>query len=258
MGFFRGVGPDSRALIVGKGWYAVNNQTISVYRRLTEAWQNVRSNMRRMSSASDVRPTDPHRIFRVGAAADGVVTCTVGPVVFRVPERAGHGVPNLYIAVSGQLGLPIPTGKDAPLRIASFGTRVGYFRQREQTLEHVYGVHYDCTDQQVGHPFFHAQMAPQTAFVGDINDHFRQNLEVRNYVERVLGTVRSPSAEMDVFSVFLQICADHLVWKGSRAPTTRAFARMRDLCGSFGGVADAMPHFRSPSPCRYRSPRWYT
>lgn len=235
----------------------VNVHTIGVHRRLSEIWRAVQSNIKRMYGASDVRPTDPYRVFRLGALADGMVTCDVGPIVFKFPERATHGVPKLYIAVSGQLELRVPIANDEALRIASFGTRVGYFRQKDGSLEHIYGVHYDCSHQEVGHPLFHAQAAPLPGFLGDINEHFRQDLQLINCIDRVLRTVRAPSAEMDVFSVFVQICADHLVWKESKAPITNAFAKMRDSCGLFGGVADAMPHFQTASPCRYRSVRWY-
>ena len=81
-----------------------------------------------------------------------------------------------------------------PCGIMSFGTRVGYFRQKDRTLEHVYGVHYDCAHQQIGHPLFHAQMGPQGHFAGNINGYFRQNWQLKDYITPVLRTVRSPSA----------------------------------------------------------------
>lgn len=237
----------------------MNRNTVGVRRRLSEVWRVVHTNMKRMYSASDVKPADPDTIFRLDEQADGAVSCEVGPVVFRFPERATHSVPRLYIGVGGRLGLRLSGGDDGPaLRITSFGTRVGYFRQRNRMLEHVYGAHYDCAHQQVGHPLFHAQMCPQEGFVGNINEQFRENWALSNHVDRVLKTVRLPSAEMDVFSVFVQICADHLVWERSGSRATDAFGRIRDSCGLLGGVAEETPGFHSSLPCRYRSVRWYT
>ena len=236
----------------------MDRNTVGVRRRLSEVWRVLRSNMRRMYNASDVRPADPDIVFRLDAQADGAVSCDVGPVVFRFPERAMHGVPSLYIGVSGRLALRLSGGNDGPaLRITSFGTRVGYFRQKRETLEHVYGAHYDFAHREVGHPLFHAQMGSQEDFACNINEHFRQNWELRNYVDRVLRTIRLPSAEMDVFSVFVQICADHLVWERSGTTTTHAFGRIRDSCGLLGGVAEGIPDFGATLPCGYRSVRWY-
>ena len=235
----------------------VNRHTVTIHKRLSDVWRVVQSNMKRMCGASDVRPSDPYRVFRLDVPTDDAVACNVGPVVFRLPERAKGGVPRLYIAVDGLLVLRVPVGNDGRLCITSFGTRVGYFRERDRTLEHVYGVHYDCAHQQVGHPVFHAQMDPQEGFVGIINEHYRQDLELRNHIDRVLKNVRSPTAEMDVFSVFVQICADHLVWEGSGTMATDAFGKIRDSCGSLGGVAEGIQEFQAALPCCYRSVRWY-
>ena len=236
----------------------MNRYTVGVHKRLSEIWRVVHAGVKRMHNGSDVRPADAGTIFRLAAEGDGEIACDVGPVVFKFPERATHGVPRLYIAVSGRLVLQVFVGNDEPLRIMSFGTRVGYFRQKDRTLEHVYGVHYDCAHQQIGHPLFHAQMGPQGHFAGNINGYFRQNWQLKDYITPVLRTVRSPSAEMDVFSVFVQICADHLMWEGSGTITTDAFAKIRDSCGLLGGVAEGLPDFQTTLPCRFRSARWYS
>ena len=158
--------------------------------------------MQCMWPSSDVRPSDARDVFRFGTSeSDGGIPCEISPVVFFVPERASHNQRTLYIGVKGRLVFDGPSRREI-LRARWFSTSVGYFRNKKETLEHIFGVHYDVDDTQIDHPVFHGQIAPQTDFVGAINQHYHADLVARDGVRNILRGVRIPSAEMDVFSVF--------------------------------------------------------
>ena len=160
----------------------------------------------------------------------------VGPVVFQVPERPNR-TPNLFIVVSGELSFERPNPKSAPLRTKDFATRVAYFRSKPGRLEHVYGAHYDMDEQVRRHPVFHAQFRPYEQFAQCIQTLFHRDDEIDGYLCNVLRNVRIPTAQMDVFSVLTQICADHLIDEQSTSEVTDAFQRMRIACNFFEGAA---------------------
>ena len=64
--------------------------------------------------------------------------------------------------------------------------------------------------------------------------------EVVDLVGRMLRNVRTPTAQMDFFSVFTQLCADHLMSVnpvGSNPELTAAFDDVRSACSFLQGVA---------------------
>lgn len=214
--------------------------------------------MPQMCPGSDVKPNDPFDVFRFqGIEERGVVSCEIGPVIFLVPERASAGGKNLYVGVKGRVRL-IPLVDGDRLRMTCFSTSVGYFRSQMGKLEHVFGIHYDMDESRFGHPVFHGQIAPQLDFVDPIKMHFRGEWNVCDRVGFIMRNVRVPSAEMDVFSVFLQICADHLIDKYSGRQARSAFSRMRDSCGLYLGAAERVSRLiRGIEEVCFRGSHWY-
>ena len=140
----------------------------------------------------------------------------------------------------------------------SFGTTVGYFRSKRDSLDHVFGVHYDMDDGDVSHPVFHGQIGPQIEFANAINEHYQRHRCVSDKVGCILRNVRVPSAEMDVFSVFLQICADHLIDKFSARQQRSALSTLRDSCALYLGAANRMKGLiRGGELGCFRGTRWY-
>lgn len=216
--------------------------------------------MQRMYQASDVRPKKSEDIFKIQADTTGdEVTVIVDPVVFKVPERAPASARKLFIVVKGWLTFKGPFANQEPLRADSFGTSVGYFRIKSESLLHTYGVHYDCDENGFGHPVFHAQMKSQIGLLEEINRLFPTNWTACDRVKEILRNVRTPSAEMDIFSVFLQICGDHLIYQGSGRHEKAAFSNLLESCGFFTGAAERMPnlHQKTAPPYCYRSRHWY-
>lgn len=228
---------------------------------LKQAWTVKVHSMTQMNQGTSVKPFDPQDVIHVeqSASADGVdVRC--GPAVFRLCERAG-GIPRMYVVVEGWITVQVDGGRNAKLQTTNFGTTVGYFRSKKNRLEHVYGVHYDMDDQGKGHPVFHSQMRPAKDLADEIRSRYQVDGEVVDYAKCMLRNVRVPTAQMDFFSVFTQLCADHLI--SNRASNTHpevisAFCSLRSACNMLQGVAHRLSYLscEKASDC-YRSSHWY-
>jgi len=234
----------------------MNRDAISVQRRLDKAWNDIIHEMRRMSGHIDLRPSRQSPFRPVEAASPGSVKFDVGPIVFNVPENARARTPNLYITIEGWLSFEGPDFTN--LRTKDFGTEIAYFRSRIGALQHVYGAHYDMDEARPGHPVFHMQVKPMVEFAGPVNDLFKLRAAGENAMGTILANVRTPSAQMDVFSVVTQICADHLIDKESPKEVRTAFKALRRHSTFFLGAAHRLAYLSEPqaSGC-YRSNHWY-
>lgn len=238
----------------------MNRHAWRVQQRVDTAWQAVMSGIQTMYPASVVRPAQSADAFELDAGVgDDEVKFVVKPIVLNVPERATHQDSNLYVAIKGWLSFEGPDFQAVPLRTKSFGTEVAYFRSKVGALEHVYGAHYDLDEHAAGHPVFHAQVAPQMGMLPAVNDRFGKNFQnVEDLVRKVLPNVRTPSAQMDVFAVMLQVSADHLIHSGSPPNVIEAFNRMRESCEFFIGAAHRLPALNQlPATHCFRSTHWY-
>ena len=230
-----------------------------VQQKLNVAWDLMLVRIRRMYSASTVRPAKGTDIFVFdGASGKNCYKFNVAPIVLVLPERAGKPKPKLHIVIEGKLELFVQDKNN--IYTNGFGTRVGYFRTDGETVEHIYGAHYDF-DEALAHPVFHAHIASQIGLLDAINTHLhigwtRDSTEDK--VSPLLSNVRTPTAQMDFFSAVAQICADHLVYEASSEDVQTAF---RELCAStniFVGAAYCKPYLNSgTAPMCYRAPHWY-
>jgi hypothetical protein len=209
--------------------------------------------------ASDVRPKHAPDVFEAVDSPAGEARFEVGPVVFRIPERASSNNASMYVVLSGRIAFADPCEHDKRSTTLSFATRVGYFRATASELDHVYGAHYDMEETILGHPVFHAQLTSQADFCTEINRQFNTNFEVgRDQAKHLLGTVRLPIAQMDVFSVITQIGADHLLSSTSGHELREAFKELRAACDFFIGAANRLDYLSSaPARYCYRSTHWY-
>ncbi len=180
------------------------------------------------------------------------------PISFRIKEKPQSTKAYLYVTVDGSMDLEDASHKS--LRIVRFSTRAGYFLEKDAThLKHVYGVHYDFDDKLVAHPVFHSQMAPMIEFVQPINDAYHRNFDdVDNCVEPLLANVRIPTAQMDVFAVFLQLLSDHFVNSKSKDNDLGAYKKSVALCGSFNSAFPHVPRLKKAieQQC-FRPQHWY-
>ena len=212
-----------------------------------------------MNQASSVLPHSPDQIFEPDQSApNDVVKLIVNPIVFNVHERPSQRAPELSIVVKGWLNIKEPDFRSLPLKTTEYGTRVAYFRMKANTLVHVYGAHYDMDETRFGHPVFHVQCFSGCDFVEHIHNLYRRNDEPVNHMNNILRTVRTPTAQMDVFSVVTQICADHLVAQQSAPEVKEAFEQTRKACNFLLGVAHRLEFLKTDSATScYRSTHWY-
>ena len=139
-----------------------------------------------------------------------------------------------------------------------FDSQIGYFRRTNESLKHVYGAHYDLAVGEPGHPALHAQMKSYSSFSECIREQYGIHRPVIDPVKDLLRTVRLPVAQMDVFSLFVQICADHLVSENSGREEKDAFKALVQK-GSFcqgAGFQIARLGTNDARVC-YRARHWY-
>lgn len=227
---------------------------------LRSAWNKKIHGMKKMNQRTTVRPRDPEQVIRVDKVTGAIAKLDCGAAVFELSERPDAG-PQMYVVVQGSICVRESDSRGSVLQTMWFGTRVGYFRRKRDRLKHVYGVHYDMDERGDGHPVFHAQLGPAREFASVIQKEFRLNAEFDDHVQPMLRNVRTPTAQMDFFSVCTQLCADHLM---SGNPTDNhpdviaAFAGVRSACDSLQGAAHGMTYLNDGrAPRCYRSYHWY-
>ena len=220
------MGPDSRLLTrTSRLASMVNSQNISILRRLVEHWNSVRLETQRMHQGVQIRPDDIHtRLRPIDGADPDAAYFRLQPVIFNLPERATHADTDLYVVVEGSVSYRrTEFRQDRRLLTDSFATRAAYFRRTSEALLHVFGVHYDYSDA-MGHPAFHAQMKSFAYDYGEfVKKQYQLDLPIEDRIKAILNRVRVPTAQMDVFSVLLQLCADHLLHQGSSIEEVSAF-----------------------------------
>lgn len=241
------------------GTRSVNKYAPRVLQRVADAWQNATYGLTQMYQASQVAPRNGFEVFRIDPAAPAdVVKLDFGPIVFYVPERPNRRGPDLFVVAQGWLTFEGPDFRVEPLRTRTFGTEVAYFRQKAGNLEHVYGAHYDMDEEKPGHPVFHAQFKSREELGAAVLELFKRNESIVDMTGSILGTVRTPSAQMDIFSVLAQICADHLIGPAPSPEVKKAFTGLRSSCDFLVGAAHRLAYLNGDHAAGcYRAAHWY-
>ena len=238
----------------------VNSENFSILKRLVEQWNAVRSEIRRMHQGVQIRPDDINSLLRpIDGTDPNVAYFQLHPVVFNLPERATYADTDLFVVIEGLLSYRRPEFReDKRLLTDSFATHAAYFRRTRDALLHVFGVHYDYSRDDIGHPAFHGQMKSFVDFGELVKQEYRLDLQVQDSIKGVLNRVRVPTAQMDVFSVFLQMCADHLLHNGSSTDEVSAFSALLAKSHFCIGAAFQLPRLGTDEArtC-YRARHWY-
>lgn len=160
----------------------------------------------------------------------------MNPIALQVPERGDHPRLNIYIALCGYFYFDTRALKDKQLVITKFGTRVAYFRKVQGRFDHVFGAHFDFSENELGHPVFHGQIKNLQDMFDVISSLLNVEGDVETGLPKVLSTVRVPTAQLDVFSLLLQVFADHLLTKRSTPEEKAAFNQLLSLAASVRGA----------------------
>jgi hypothetical protein len=213
-----------------------------------------------MKNAATVDPEDGWAIFQSLPSADqNAVKFEISPVIFNVPERAYHVTSDLFVVVEGQLAVRRDRYvNDGLLATDSFSTRAAYFRLTVDGPVHVYGAHYDFALDELGHPIFHSQMRSFAELWASVEERYGIGGPVKDHVSGILQNVRLPSAQMDVFSLVLQICADHLLLADSSPDERTAFNELLEKSTFLKGAGfQAIRMTTEAASSCYRSRHWY-
>ena len=221
----------------------------TVQKQLNTKWMAIRGIVTRMNPEVDIEPSTGNEVFRV--TTDEHIRVDVSPIRFYLPERAKQHAPNLHVVIDGWIEFD---GTADELRTTGFGTRVAYVRAKQGQFEHVYGTHYDQSEDALGHPVFHAQINPMIDLTTRIPGCDRDMLEDK--VTPILSNVRTPTPQIDVFSAIEQVCADHLLWEKSQDDVRDAFEELREHCAFFDGSGHLMGFAPAIADC-CRSTHWY-
>lgn len=227
-----------------------------IRRQINQAWDDIHHNITKMWSSSEIRPLSADAVFCIARAGDDV-KIDIKPFVFKVPEKPFSGR-ELFIVISGKLSFDIPEDGNSVFKTNGFSTRIGYFRQKKVSLKHVYGAHYDFEENTFGHPVFHAQLCSLIDFISVIGDQFNFIPENAGQFCGFLKNVRTPTAQMDVFSAITQVCADHMIPPQPALEVRTAFSSIKSACEFYVGAAHKLPHLKCDSRLNcYRSKHWY-
>lgn len=238
----------------------MHRESNGMLKRLVTEWDDFRLQLERLRSAAQVRPRDAQQVFQMtDSANDGAANFTLTPIVFNVPERADHLNTDLFVVVEGRLSFRRKEYTDSKvLATHDFATNVAYFRRTPTELQHVYGVHYDFSLNELGHPVFHGQMHSYLELAEVVKQQYNVDRQVIDCVGGVLRTVRIPTAQMDVFSFFIQLCADHLLNAKSGWDEKAAFNSLLPKSEFWQGAAFQLPRLQTLGAYScYRSRHWY-
>ena len=222
----------------------------TVRNRLYTRWNSILGTVTRMNPSVAVETPTGNELFKV--TTNEHIRVDVSPIRFYLPERAKRHAPNLYVVIDGWIEFD---GTVDELRTTQFGTRVAYVRTKQSGFEHVYGTHYDQSKDDLGHPVFHAQISSMKDLTTGIPGCESDALDDK--VVPILSNVRTPTPQMDVFSAVEQVCADHLLWEGSKNEVRRAFEDLREHCAFFEGSGHLMDRFAPAMADCCRSTHWY-
>jgi hypothetical protein len=179
------------------------NVDYKIQRALIVHWEAVRLCVERLNNSASVIPADASGLFQVTHSDADTLAFDIGETLLILPERAKQVSNPMHIVVKGRLTIDKKHFIESEqLRTVHFQSETGYFRlKNDGTLQHVFGAHYDLTQDEVGHPAFHAQLKSFVGFADIVQHRYSDTpLNVTNAMENVLKTVRLPSAQMDFVS----------------------------------------------------------
>jgi hypothetical protein len=231
-----------------------------LHKALMARWTAVYGCATELGNSVDIRPSDSYAVIQYESSRDGQTDFRVKPVVFTLPELADLTNKDFYIVVEGLIALDKQAFKDSGVvRTLSFSTHVAYFRYTNEGFQHMYGAHYDFAPDEVGHPVFHVQLKSFVTLFAAVNEEYGQTFQIADDCMRgVPKRMRIPCAQMDAFSLFLQLIVDHLLWKNSSAEELERFVRLLHDQRNLRGAAFQVARLQEEAAIKcYRGIHWY-
>ena len=169
------------------------------------AWAQYTGSLGHISQGCNVTPANAEDAFQLTDMGK-VIEVTIQPIVFRLTKTANSPKSQIFVTVQGKVAFSCESGVDA-LLASDFKTQVGYFQVNGNSLDHVFGVHFDYDDTLVAHPVFHAQMTSCATDLTHVTSAYDVNYRLRNdCMTGVDGRIRIPTAHMDAFPFSFSSC----------------------------------------------------
>ncbi len=203
---------------------------------------------------------DVIRIQEVDVAA-GSTNFEIAPVLLNMPELMDSGENSLFIVLQGLMTIDRAAfdANNDDLKMKKFNSRVAYFREQGQAYDHILGAHHDLAIDELGHPAFHMQLDDYSSLFTTVADAFGNDLTVgQNCMRGVPKRVRIPCAQLDTFSVAIQLVADHLLGRLSSDADRQRFSELLKKSQSLQGAGYLVPRLQLPRAYEcYRASHWY-
>lgn len=227
--------------------------------KVRDALQKIYAEIRRLNQQVTVSPHDGLAIVTADTLHPEGPKFEIGPLVLTVPQRAkSRRVSRFYVVIKGTITFARHM-TEGRLVTSSFATKIAYFRQSENRIEHVYGAHYDFDDNRISHPVFHSQVTTTATLVSAVRACHKhmEAPELCDLMARVPRNIRLPTAQMDFFAVLLQVCADHLMDDNSGSMEKLRYKNLVDWCAFFLGYGDHHGLHAGRTQNCARSHHWY-
>jgi hypothetical protein len=228
--------------------------------KLIGPWTHVIAAIPKLYASADIQPSDLNAVLRISEVQTDseAVGFELEPVVVKVPDTR-KASRELFVVIRGRFAFHRGEFTENDRFVtSSFSTEVGYFVRDGKSLVHVFGIHYDFSPREFAHPAFHAQLRSFAALAPSVQSLYKFEAQLTDEVTKILRDVRVPTAQMDVFSVFLQVCADHLLHSTSSPEERAAFDTLLEHAAFCVGAAWRIDRLVTAEAGHcYRSRHWY-
>ena len=232
----------------------------SAQRSLREAWQRVYGSLRKINQDVLLKPTSPSDVIRLLDSSRDQAKFVLGPIVLFLPYKlSARSNEKVYAVIEGSLTLERSDREEFP-RTSHYATHIAYFKPQDNKLIHVFGAHYDF-DPRIAHPVFHVQISSHAKYAESVAQKIHSIVGLADDGDKVrglMGNIRVPTAQMDFFAVFLQVCSDHLVNEKSTSEDRSHYKQIRELSWPFLSYGPSHTGLCESNKNRcFRSQYWY-
>lgn len=231
---------------------------LKIQGRLQAIWLKAQHTVMGINSGAHLRPKDHTKAFTYSSSTPETTTFDFEAITFKLPERGENSALDLYIVISGNIVIRRSSASAASLQTDSFKTIAAYFKYKNGQANHTCGMHHDFDLQTPRHPFFHSQFRDYPELWPVAATEFKLDAQVNNFMQNILGTVRIPTAQLDIFSLFAQVFADHLLHKNSPKDAYGHFNSFLSHANGLQGAAFQLPKLANIQTAHcYRAHHWY-
>jgi hypothetical protein len=238
--------------------YPIDHQ---IHRALISQWDELYRCAKTLNNNVLIEPNDAYSFIKIAEVdvENGTTSFEVEPVLFNLPESQKDFGASLFVVVRGLLTIDRSRFEDDKyLQMTKFNTRVAYFRQQRDGFEHVLGAHFDIAIDDTGHPAYHMQFDDYKEVMSVIDAAFGEQKLINNCMASAPKLIRIPCAQLDTFSIWIQLVADHLLGSLSSDEDKATFKGLLAKARLLHGTGHLIPRLQQAdlNAC-FRAHHWY-